>query len=209
MIGRLSGALVERAIDGTCIVDVGGVGYEVTVPLGTLGRLPAEGERTVLFVHTHVREDALTLYGFASLDDRAAFRTLLGVSSVGPKVSLAILSSLDARALATAIALGDRNAFKGISGVGKKIVERLLLELKDKMLVSPSSAGALGSPVASSARASARAPSDPLAVVASALVQMGYKPAEAERAVARLAERDDTAGKATEALLREALGLLR
>jgi Holliday junction DNA helicase RuvA len=209
VIGRLSGALVERAIDGTCIVDVGGVGYEVTVPLGTLGKLPADGERATLFVHTHVREDALVLYGFASLDDRAAFRTLLGVSSVGPKVSLAILSSLDARALATAIALGDRNAFKGITGVGKKIVERLLLELKDKMLVSASSPGSLSAPVVTAARTPARAPDDPLGVVSSALVQMGYKPAEAERAVARLAEREDVAGRAPAELLREALGLLR
>lgn len=208
MIGRLSGALVERAIDGTCIVDVGGVGYEVTVPIGTLGKLPTAGEQAVLFVHTHVREDAITLYGFASLDDRAAFRTLLGVSSVGPKVSLAILSNLDARALAQAIALGDRNAFKGIVGVGKKIVERLLLELKDKMLVSPSSAGTLSAPTPASSRGPARSPSDPYAVVGNALVQMGYKPAEADRAVARLAELDDAAGKSTEALLRDALGLL-
>jgi len=74
----------------------------------------------VLYVHTHVREDAITLYGFATLDDRAAFRTLLGVSSVGPKVSLAILSNLDARSLARAIAAGDRNAFKGIVGFGKR-----------------------------------------------------------------------------------------
>ena len=209
MIGRLSGALVERAIDGTCILDVGGVGYEVTVPLGTLGKLPADGERTTLFIHTHVREDALMLYGFASLDDRAAFRTLLGVSSVGPKVSLAILSSLDARALGTAIALGDRNAFKGISGVGKKIVERLLLELKDKLLVSPSSAGTLSAPAPTNARPPTRASSDAFGVVAGALVQMGYKPAEAERAVARLAEHEESAGKPAEVLLREALGLLR
>lgn len=209
MIGRLSGTLIERAIDGTCIVDVGGVGYEVTVPIGTLGRLPLDGEHAVLFVHTHVREDAITLYGFATLDDRAAFRTLLGVSSVGPKVSLAILSNLDARSLALAIASGDRNAFKGIVGVGKKIVERLLLELKDKMLVSPSSAGTMSAPSAAGARTPARAPTDPLGVVANALVQMGYKAAEADRAVARLAELDETAGKPTEVLLREALGLLR
>ena len=208
MIGRLSGALVERAIDGTCIVDVGGVGYEVTVPIGTLGKLPADGERTVLFVHTHVREDAIVLYGFATLDDRAAFRTLLGVSSVGPKVSLAILSHLDARQLARAIAAGDRNAFKGIVGVGKKIVERLLLELKDKMLVSASSAGTISAPSAPSTRTPARSPNDPQGVVQNALVQMGYKPVEAERALARLAEREDTVGKPPEVLLREALGLL-
>jgi len=207
VIGRLSGALVERATDGTCIVDVGGVGYEVTVPIGTLGKLPLDGESTVLFVHTHVREDAITLYGFASLADRAAFRTLLGVSSVGPKVSLAILSSLDARALGLAIEADDRNAFKGIVGVGKKIVERLLLELKGKMLLSQSSVGTISAPINSS-RVPVRAANDPYGIVASALVQMGYKPAEADRAVARLAELDDAAGKPTEVLLREALGLL-
>ncbi len=209
MIGRLSGTLVERAADGTCILDVGGVGYEVSVPLGTLGRLPAEGAPLTLFVHTHVREDAITLFGFASLDDRAAFRTLLGVASVGPKVSLAILSGLDARALARAVAGGDRNAFKGIPGVGKKIVERLLLELKDKLLVSASSAGTLAAPAATPARAAVRSANDPGALVVGALVQMGYKPAEAERAVARLAEQGDLEGRPPEALLREALGQLR
>lgn len=207
MIGRLSGTLVERAADGTCIVDAGGVGYEVSVPLGTLGRLPVEGEPVTLYVHTHVREDALTLFGFASLDDRAAFRTLLGVASIGPKVGLAILGALDARGLARAVAAGDRNAFKGVPGVGKKIVERLLLELKDKLLVSASSAGALAAPT-TAAPVAAKGASDPGALVVGALVQMGYKPTEAERAVAKLAERGELAGRPPETLLREALGLL-
>lgn len=208
MIGRLSGTLIERAADGTCIVDVGGVGYEVSVPLGTLGRLPGEGAPVTLSVHTHVREDAITLFGFATADDRAAFRTLLGVASVGPKVGLAILGALDAKALARAIALGDRNAFKGVPGVGKKIVERLLLELKDKLLVSASSAGTVAAPITGTAPAAARGANEPGALVVGALVQMGYKPAEAERAVAKLAERGDLAGRPPEALLREALGLL-
>lgn len=205
MIGRLSGVLAQRGVDGTCVVDVGGVGYEVTVPLGTLGKLPADGERVTLTVHTHVREDSLTLYGFATPDDREAFRALLSVSQIGPKLAMAILSVLDASALARAVALSDRDAFKGIAGVGKKTVERVLLDLKDKVLASPSSVGMLASP----APKPVRAPSDPLSVVAGALVTMGYKPSEADRALSLLAERGrGQGGEDAQTLLREALAAL-
>jgi len=202
VIGRLEGVVVERALDGACIVDVNGVGYEVWVPMGALARV-GDGERVVLWVHTHVREDALVLYGFASPDDRATFRALLGVSSVGPKIALAILSQMSARDLAIAIAKQDVAAFKGISGVGKKIAERLVLELRDKLLVSPSSAGFVA---AASKPVAPRMPEGPLGTVTMTLVQMGFKPAEAERAVALLADRAE--GKTVESLLREALASL-
>lgn len=192
---------MERGLDGSAVLDVGGVGYEVFVPLGTLGKLAVAPETITLHIHTHVREDALILYGFASVEDRAAFRTLLGVSSVGPKLALSILSQLDARALAAAVASEDRTRFKGISGVGKKIVDRLVLELKDKLGFV--SAGA--APPISSAT---RSPSNnaPLAQVASALVSMGWKPSEADRAVAAIGA--DAEGKSVDALLREALATL-
>lgn len=199
MIGRLTGTVVDEAADGSVVLDVHGVGYEVFLPLGTLGRLGREGDVT-LSIHTHVREDAITLYGFGSQDDRAAFRILLGVSGVGPKLALAILSTLDAPALAAAIESGDKNAFKGISGVGKKTVEHLLVDLKGKLLVAP---GAGTRPLPP--RPVSGAPS--AEVVVALLVNMGFRRPEAESAVSSLGEerlREDPVDK----LLREALSRL-
>lgn len=202
MIGRLVGILAEQAEDGSVILDAGGVGYEVHLPLGSVGRLPPAPEPVTLHVHTHVREDALTLYGFPSRADRDAFRTLLGVSSIGPKSALSILSVLDAEALAVAVTRGDKAAFKGIPGVGKKTVERLMVDLKDKLQAVAAGAGKRpvgGRPAATPALGG------PLATVTAALVQMGYKEAEADRAVGQL---EDPEGRPVEALLREALALL-
>lgn len=200
MIGRLCGVVLERAADGTVVLDVAGVGYEVAVPLGTLGRLPSAPASVVLHVHTHVREDAISLFGFATPEDRAAFRALLGVTQIGPRLALAVLSHLDARELAEAIARQDASRFRGIPGIGKKIADRLLLELRDKLgfvgagtSVLPASAGAASGPV----------PSGPLGQVAAALVAMGFRPSEAERAVAAIAKGAD--GKSVDVLLREAL----
>jgi Holliday junction DNA helicase RuvA len=199
MIGRLRGVIAERNLDGSCVLDVAGVGYEIFVPIGALSRLAEPPEEVIVHIHTHVREDALVLYGFPSLADRDAFRTVLGVSGVGPKIALAILSALPAESLAQAIALGDHAVFKGIPGVGKKTAERLLLELKDKIgEIAARTASALGG-----ARTAARPPPrGPLATVAGALVQMGFKPVEANQAVASLQEPD---GRPIEELLREAL----
>jgi Holliday junction DNA helicase RuvA len=193
--------VVEQGLDGSCIVDVSGVGYEVHVPLGSLGRLPQPPERATLYVHTHLREDALTLYGFASEDDRAAFRILISVTGIGPKLALGILSSLNASELADAINRGDRNRFKNVSGVGKKLVERLVLELKDKL---PAGGGSvLRLPVRP---APAPALGGTLGAVHGALVQMGFKPVEADRALDQI--KSDAADKPTEELLREALAHL-
>ncbi len=201
MIGRLRGLIVERGIDGTVVLDVGGVGYELSVPLGALGRLPAPPEPVTLHVHTHVREDAISLFGFVATEDRAAFRTLMTVSSVGPKLALGILSHLDARALAAAVAQKDGAGFKGIPGVGKKIADRLVLELRDKLgFVSTATVGVGAAVNAMSV------PAGPLAQVVSVLVSMGWKPSEAERAV--LAIEKDSADKSVEVLLREALAAM-
>ena len=203
MIGRLSGIVVEQAVDGACIVDVNGVGYEVYVPLGSLGRLPRAPERVTLHIHTQMREDALTLYGFPSLEDRTAFRTLLGVNGVGPKLALSILSSMSALELADAINRDDKARFRGVSGVGKKIVERLVLELKDKLSFS---GGTLPMPMSSARPAPASAFAGPLGLVHGALVQMGYRGGEAELAVQKIQPHAE--GKQTEELLREALSVL-
>jgi len=178
MIGRLRGLVLERGLDGACIVEAAGVGYEVFVPLGSLGRLAEPPEEAMLHIHTHVREDALTLYGFASGEDRLAFRALIGVSSIGPKLALAILGALDAHQLVDAVHRQDRTRFKGISGVGKKTIERILLDLKEKL---PASIG-LSSRAAASVGPLPPAPTGAAAEVAEVLVQMGYKRAEAERA---------------------------
>lgn len=201
MIGRLSGTIEHREADGSVIVDVNGVGYEVFLPMGTVGRLDSEpGQALVLQIHTHVREDAMTLFGFATSEDRGAFRALLKVSSIGPKLALAIIGVMNASELQDAIARQDKTAFKGISGVGKRTVERILLDLQDKLDFAatdktgvrlravPSPAGSAGD------------------TVVGALVQMGYKRSEAEAAVGGAigTSKDDN----VEGLLRAALSAL-
>lgn len=201
MIGRLNGTIEHREADGSAIVDVNGVGYEVFLPLGTAGRLGTEpGQAVALYIHTHVREDAMTLFGFATSEDRAAFRALLKVSSIGPKLALAIIGVMNASELQDAIARQDKAAFKGISGVGKRTVERILLDLQGKLDFAASAKTgvrlrAVPSPAGS--------PGD---TVVGALVQMGYKRNEAEAAVggAMGASGDEN----VEGLLRAALSAL-
>ncbi|MFO0641663.1 MAG: Holliday junction branch migration protein RuvA [Polyangiaceae bacterium] len=201
MIGRLTGFLSEDD-DGALLVDVGGVGYEVVAPLGTRGRAKTESDgRATLFVHTHVREDALQLFGFATEVDRFAFRTLIGVSSVGPKTAVGILSALPAHDLARAIARKELATLTAVSGVGKKTAERLLLELKDKLPQGPGAGPA--APATSSPARPSSAQGD---LLSGALVKMGYKQVEADRTVALLGSRLTEADLPT--LLREALALL-
>jgi Holliday junction DNA helicase RuvA len=201
MIGRLTGKVVADSADGL-VLDVGGVGYEVAVPLGTLGRLrPDETGRVMLWIHTHVREDALALYGFADDADRSAFRALLGVSNVGPRIAVAVLGALPAGELSRAIARQDGAALKGISGVGKKIADRLLLELRDKL------PAVVGPPApAGSTMPAVHVPSTGEERLRGMLTGMGFRPAEADRAVAALGPRAGT--EPIEGLLREALALL-
>ncbi len=201
MIGRLRGTIGDRDADGSVIVDVNGVGYEVFLPVGTEGRAGSEpGQVVSLHTHTHVREDAMTLFGFATAEDRAAFRALLKVSSIGPKLGLAIIGVMNAAELQDAIARQDKAAFKGITGVGKRTVERILLDLEGKLDFAPSGKTGVRLRAVPSAAGSA---SD---AVVGALVQMGYKRSEAEAAVggASGASDDDN----VEGLLRAALSAL-
>lgn len=201
MIGRLTGKVVAETLDGV-VLDVGGVGYELSLPLGTLGRARAdEAGRVTLWVHTHVREDQLALFGFSDETERAAFRALLGVSNVGPKIAVAVLGALPAAELAQAVARQDLASLKGISGVGKKIAERLLLELRDKL----PAVGALP-PAATNGAPVPRPPTAAEEKLRAMLTGMGFKPSEAERAVSTLGPR--AASEPIEALLREALSLL-
>lgn len=199
MIGRLAGRIVDDGADGMLVVDVGGVGYEVMVPLGTVGRLVASDGVITLFVHTHVREDALLLYGFASLEDRAAFRMLTGISAIGPKIAMSILGSLSLSDLAVAVSRNETARLTKIPGVGKKTAERIVLELKDKLL-GPKVA--LTMPNA----AVVPAPTAKAELVHGALTRMGFRPAEAERAVASLGSRVESAPIGE--LVRDALAVL-
>lgn len=132
MIGSLRGEVVDKSIDET-LLEVGGVGYRVQIPLSTYEALPAVGEEAHLVTYLHVRDDELTLYGFAATGERALFETLLSVGGVGPKLALHALSSLTPERFVRAIRTQDLATLTGISGVGKKTAERLVLELKDKL----------------------------------------------------------------------------
>ncbi len=209
MIGRLTGTATQED-DGNVVVDVNGVGYELIVPLGTLGRAKTDAEgRATLFVHTHVREDIFSLFGFATEGDRIAFRTLIGVSSVGPKMAISVLSALPAHELGRAIARKELGKLTSITGVGKKTAERLLLELKDKVPLLEGAAGVGAARSIASGAASAPitvAASSTGELLARALVTMGYRQNEADRAVEQL--RDKVGDTPLAELLKEALAIL-
>ena len=131
MIARLSGILIEKSIT-QCVVDVHGVGYRVVVPLTTFYELPEIGQPVVIHVHTHVREDAINLYGFQSQDERAVFQLMISVTGIGPKLAINILSGIAAGELIRAVTKEDLKRLTGIPGVGKKTAERMILEMKDK-----------------------------------------------------------------------------
>lgn len=200
MIGKLTG-LVDTIAEDHVVLDVGGVGYEVFCPARVLGHLPRPGEPVVLVIETVVREDAIRLYGFSGAGERAWFRLLTSVQGVGAKVALAILGVLAPDDLATAIALGDKVALSRAPGVGKRLAERLVVELKQaagELALPAALAGSGGVQVAAGA-------TDPaLADAVSALVNLGYGEAQARGAVltARAAGNPD-AGAAT--LIRQAL----
>jgi len=178
MIGKLTGRLDEVG-PSTLILDVNGVGYEVTCAARTLAALPAVGETMTLAIDTHVREDAIRMYGFATEHERAWFRALQTVQGVGAKVALAVLGTLDAADLANAVALQDKNQVARAQGVGPKVASRIVAELKDKMpsLAPAIRPGAGLAPVAILPEgASARD-------AVSALTNLGYGHAQAAAAV--------------------------
>jgi Holliday junction DNA helicase RuvA len=132
MIALLRGTLVEKH-PNQVIVDVGGVGYDVIVPVSTFSKLPGDGSETRLRIHTHVREDAFLLYGFLTQDEKNLFEKLISVSGIGPGLAIKVLSGMDAVDLLTAIRRGEVERLVRIPGVGKKTAERMILELRDKL----------------------------------------------------------------------------
>jgi Holliday junction DNA helicase RuvA len=191
MIAQLRGTLVEKGIEHV-LVDVGGVGFRVAVSLNTLAALPAVGQTAQLHTQLIVRDDSLSLVGFASVEERAAFDLVTSVQGIGPKLAMSILSTLEAGELAAAVRAGDHARLTRIPGIGKKTAERMVLELRDKFdaTPTPSTVKKVGGAQA----------------VASALINLGYKPAEAERAATDAGKAHPGAGVAE--LVKAALRLL-
>jgi holliday junction DNA helicase RuvA len=184
VIAFLEGKVVDRSA-GRVVVAVGGTGYEVLVPAQTLARLPSPGRMTKLFTRLQIRDEAMVLYGFATVDERSLFEHLVTVTGVGPKMALAVLSVLTPEAFRRAIASGDVTALTLVPGVGKKVAGRMILELKDR--IGP------GGDIS---------PSGPLAEVREALLALGLSAQEARDALTALPADGD---RPVEDLLRDAL----
>jgi Holliday junction DNA helicase RuvA len=196
MIALLKGRLVEKH-PNRLIVDVGGVGYDVQVPLSTFYDLAEPGTEVTLRVHTHVREDQIALFGFGSSLELTLFERLLGVNGVGPKLGLAVLSGIEPGDLMRAIRTADIARLSSIPGIGRKTAERISLELKDKLPAAL--------PVQAEPAAAAVSPDDDLRTDAlSALVNLQYQRAAAEKAVERALKRLD-APRTVERLIKLAL----
>lgn len=198
MIGRIRGKLLEKQAP-ELLVDVNGVGYEIQAPMTTIYQLPALGEAVELFTHLVVREDAHLLFGFASQRDRALFRALIKVNGVGPKLALTILSGMDAQDFVRCVRDNDAAGLVKLPGVGKKTAERLLIEMRDRLRDWPIDGLTVDD---GAAQLPARA-DDKLLDAESALIALGYKPAEATRMIAAVHKTDATL--TSEQLIRGAL----
>ena len=192
MIAHISGTLAQK-IPGEIVVDVNGVGYQISIPLNVFYSLPEIGGRVSLQVYTHVREDTLQLFGFQDGAEKQIFLLLTAVSGIGPKLAVNILSGIAAEDLARALKEGDQVRLIGIPGVGRKLAERMIVELKDKFMTLPS-AGASSKP--------RERDSHVMQDAVSALVNLGYRKGEAENNVRAVLEGGEDA---LENILKEAL----
>ena len=195
MIAHLRGLVLSKQ-PNQVILDAGGVGYDVTISIPTFTALPAEGAQASLFIHTHVREEAIALFGFAEMAEKRLFEKLLAVSGIGPKLAITVLSGLSADRLVAAIRGHDHAMLTRIPGIGKKTAERIVLELKDKlddMASAPilAAAGAAGEDVLS------------------AMVNLGYARPGAQKAVETAVQRDPSMADNFELLFRAALAAMR
>jgi holliday junction DNA helicase RuvA len=196
VIARLSGTVSEKGADHA-VLEVGGVGYLVHLSAVSLAVLPPQGGTATLRTFTNVRQDAIELFGFATEDEESVFRALIDVKGVGPRAAQNILSGIEAKDLAQAIAQGEVARLTKVPGVGKKIAERLVVELKEKLALLARAAG----PARSTPGAGA------LEQLRTALLNLGYKAPQADSAVEAL--RDGAEGRRLDDLVREALKLLR
>ena len=194
MIAHLRGRILEKH-PSHVILEAGGVGYEVTISVPSFSGLPSEGAEVSLYIHTHVREDTLALYGFLRREEKQLFERLISVSGIGPKLAITVLSGITADALVTALRSNDLTALTRIPGVGKKTAERMVLELRDKL---DGLAAAPGPPPAG------RMEED----VVSALVNLGYQRTPAEQAARRALERAGN-GASFEQVFRQTMALMQ
>jgi len=181
VIAQISGTLAQK-VPGEIIVDVGGVGYQVLIPLNVFYQLPEIGAPVSLQIHTHVREDALQLFGFNDRAEKQLFLLLISVSGIGPKLAVNILSGIPAEELARALREGDQVRLVAIPGVGRKLAERMIVELKDKLAML-STAGVES--------AKPEIGSQVMLDAVSALVNLGYKRPEAEKTVREILKNGD------------------
>jgi Holliday junction DNA helicase RuvA len=196
MIAFLTGTLRRKAND-YLIVDVAGVGYQVYVPLSTYYAISDIGEEVGLHIHTHLREESLALFGFLTQAEKEMFLLLLGVSGIGPKLALSILSSLSVGDVSSAICASDDSKLCSIPGIGKKTAARMVLELKDKIKLLPAMHAEQGQDPGRT---------DDLEDAISALVNLGYKKPVAEEVIKRI--KQNRSDIAIEVLIREALSVL-
>lgn len=197
MIGQLRGELISKRTD-IVVIDVGGVGYLVTVPASIYHKLPPEGDKIELKIYTHVREDQLQLYGFLTEGEKEIFLTLLSVNGIGPKMALTLVSEISPGDLKQTILSGNVQRLTSISGIGKKTAERIILEMKEKIQKLSIIIQASDSVIET----------DSLKDLISALSNLGYKQNEIDRVVSNLKPR--VAKESTfEALLKQSLKLLR
>jgi holliday junction DNA helicase RuvA len=197
MIAHLRGRILAKQ-PGQVIVEAGGVGYDVTISVPTFTALPAEGAETALHIHTQVREDLLALFGFIELGEKRLFERLITVSGVGPKLAVTILSGLSPEMTVAAIRGQDHAMLTRIPGVGKKLAERLVVELKDKLedlAIAPPAAATSAGPAAED--------------VLSALVNLGYQRPAAIKAIETAVEKNKAAAESFDELFRAALQLIR
>ena len=194
MIAHLRGRLLDKS-PNRAILEAAGVGYDITITIPTFSDLPKLGEEVSLHIHTHVREDALALFGFLRKEEKQLFERLIGVSGIGPKLAITILSGMSAELMVAAIRGNDLGMLTKIPGIGKKTAERMVLELRDKLE---------GFGAAAPAPALVPVEED----VLSALVNLGYQRNAAERAVTQAAN-GGAAGKSFESLFKDALATLR
>ena len=196
MIGRLSGQLLEKQ-PPELLIDVNGVGYEVSAPMSTFYALPDVGEKVIIHTHMVVREDAQLLYGFSTQSERTLFRILIKINGVGPKLALTILSGITADEFIRCIHDNDAAALVRLPGIGKKTAERLIVELRDKVGAEAESSDTTSSP----GLMSVSTVKSPIADAVSALVALGYKPNDASKMVRSI----ETEGMNTEEIIRQAL----
>ncbi|PCJ47448.1 MAG: Holliday junction branch migration protein RuvA [Moraxellaceae bacterium] len=203
MIGRINGVLIEKQ-PPEMLVDVNGVGYEITAPMTTFYQLPTLGNPVTLFTHLTIRDDAHLLYGFYDKQERSLFRTLIKVNGVGPKMALGILSGIEADEFVRCVESNDTATLVKIPGVGKKTAERLIIEMRDKLkqlAIAPALAAQNQGEASDSQSGSLHSERNVISDAESALISLGYKPAEASKAISGL----DVSGLASEEVIRMAL----